>query len=168
MFFSSLNAQLRGRITTVGVAITIKPDNLLSVMVTPIVSAEMAEKAPHLAAPFVLTGTPEDLDAGFAQQFAALATQHGSMAQQVTDQLAALKAASEAKAAEAKANAAKKVAGKPGTSKAGAPASEQLANVLAGDDDDGNDNDDDSPATPTSSPVLPASVTTPVSADELF
>jgi PRTRC genetic system protein E len=175
MLFKSIHTELRSRLASVGVAITFAGENKMNVIITPTLKAEVAEKAPHLNAPFMLTGTPEELDAGFAEQFKAYSDVHASLQQQVVDQIASLKAETEAKAQKAKDDAAKKSANKATTSHGGKPASpagNELAGLLSGDSDDGNaDNDEDAKGSGTPS-VLPASVTSasnaPVAADALF
>lgn len=175
MLFQSIHSELRSRLTSVGVAITFAGENKMNVIITPTLKAEVAEKAPHLNAPFMLTGTPEELDAGFADQFKAYSDVHASLQQQVVDQIASLKTEGEARAQKAKDDATRKSAGKATTSRGGkptSPAGAELAGLLSGNPDDGDPDEDDEAKGSGTASVLPASITSqsnaPVAADALF
>ncbi|ABD72096.1 conserved hypothetical protein (plasmid) [Rhodoferax ferrireducens T118] len=169
MFFKTIHRELSSRLASVGMAMTFPGENKVCLIITPTLKAEIAEKAPHLSAPFVLTGTPDDLDAGFVDQFKAYSEVHTSLQQQVTDQIKALQEQSEAKAAKAKEDSAKKMANSRPV-KPASPAAGELGRLLSGDDDPDDTGSDESNAGATPTPVLPLSVTSnaPMGADELF
>ena len=177
MFFTELEKVLRSHVASVGMAMTLKGD-LVTVVVTPTMAKEIADKAPHLNNPFVLTGSAADLDSGFASEFQQFAKAHATLADQVSAQINALQEETRAKAEAAKTKAASvKVA--PRAGKAGVPASGELNKLLAGGDDadaeggdeEGEGEDQDS-GTASAAPSLvaktPSSAPAVLTADELF
>jgi len=102
-------------------------------------------KATGLQQPLVLSGTPDSLDAEFAQAIASYSGVRRSLSEQVQATTAIMEVAKGDSANKAQKALAGK--GKTGT----------VATASAGDDDDDGDSDGDSEtATPTSSPPAPA------------
>jgi PRTRC genetic system protein E len=161
--FTAIDAEMRGRATAIHIVLSFKGDNKVSVLVTPTLTTEVAEKAPHLATPFVLTGTPAELDAGFATQFKDYSDVTASLQQQVSNQIAQVRASSE----KAKEDAAKKTAAvqakKAGTAPTTSATSAELASILGGEDAD--DENDDLPLKTADTPIVEVG---PISADQLF
>lgn len=166
--FTELNA-LRGKLARVGTTTTFLEGGRLQVLVTPVPTEEAQKVSEGLATPFVLSGTPEELDANFAQQFGALATAYGSLADQVNDQIKAMKEAAEKAKAEADKKrqeaTAKQLARKDST-----VTKTQLADALVGGDDTSDEGGDDTATKAAETPQPAATPAEPevLSADQLF
>ena len=172
--FTAISAQMRGRATAIHIVLTFKGDDKVSVLVTPTLTTEVAEKAPHLATPFVLTATPEQLDAGFAEQFKDYTAVTATLQKQASDQIAQVKAAAElakAEAAKKTASTSAKKAGSPPTSTA---TSSELSALLGGSDIEDEDTGDtgspgaDEGTKTTPEPETPAAVPEATCVSQLF
>lgn len=97
---------------------------------------------PALAKPFVLTGTPEELESQLPTALASIAEQRNSVAEQAAATVAVLEV-SKKEIAEKGANALKgKTSAKPGSTAAASKA----ASAAGGDFEEQEDPDDDAPA----------------------
>lgn len=167
--FTQLN-QLRGKIARIGASVMFLDGGRMQVLVTPVPTEEAQKHTEGLATPFVLTGTPEELDANFAQQFGALTVAYVSLADQVNDQVKAIQDAAEKSKAEAEKKRQDAVA-KQAPRKGSTVTKTQLADALVGGEDT-NDDDDDGGAstTPAAQPQTAATPAEPavLSADQLF
>lgn len=167
--FTQLN-QLRGKIARIGTSVMFLDGGRMQVLVTPVPTEEAQKHTEGLATPFVLTGTPEELDANFAQQFGTLAVAYGSLADQVNDQVKAMKEAAEKSKAEADKKR-QEAAAKQAPRKGSTVTKTQLADALVGGEDTNNDDDDDDDGGASATPAAqPQTAATPAvfSADQLF
>lgn len=161
--FEQLNA-LRGKVKTLGLAITFAADNKISVIVSPVVTEEAAKSTPSLSIPFSLVGTPAEMDAGFSEQFAAYTVAFGSLESQTKIQLAAM---AEKKVADDAAKA-KSVVGKP-KGKTSLVSSDALSNALVGgDDDEDPEGSDSTPAQAADTTPVKGAEAELISVDQLF
>lgn len=91
-FFKELE-KLRGRIKTINAAVTLVGVDQISVIVTPKLDEKTLETNPQLGTPFVLTGTAEELDEHFAEQFTGFEIVRADVATQAKSQTQKLAAA---------------------------------------------------------------------------
>lgn len=135
MFFQNLNALLAGCSSLV---VTVAPANDKEITVTVIPKSKLDAKEPALATPFVLTGTPEELDAEFLTLLQSFTGTHKSLAEQAEATETVLEAAKQK--SQKKATDAIKGSNKSSTTaKPSAPASADEEDETGG----GGDGDDD-------------------------
>lgn len=169
--FTELN-QLRGKVARIGITVLFQDGERQQVLVTPVPTEEALKHSEGLATPFALTGTAQELDANFANQFGALATAYGSLADQVNVQVKAIQEAAD----KAKADAEKKrqtQAAKTAARTGSTVSKAELANALVGGEDT-DDEDEVGEATSTSTksesqaPVAAPAEPAVLCADQLF
>jgi len=94
MLFTSLSA-LRDQCKALATNITFRADGTLQVLVTPVIDDKAKDENAHLAQPFQLTGTAQELDEGFAAQFDKFTVARKSLAEQAEAQVKRLAAEAE-------------------------------------------------------------------------
>jgi len=94
MLFSSLFA-LRDQCKALATNITFRADGTMQVLVTPVIDDKAKEDNAHLAQPFQLTGTAQELDEGFAAQFDKFTAARKTLAEQADAQVKRLAAEAE-------------------------------------------------------------------------
>lgn len=157
MLFTQLEA-LRGKLKSIGLSISFTAPDKFTVIVTPTLTLEVAEAAPHLASPFMLTAQAADLDAGFAAQFSQYESTLTGLIDQTNQQLENMKTA----AASAKATAGKKTGSKPATG------SSQELQKLIGTEPATDDEDDEDLSTSPAAETPAVAKSAPMSAEDLF
>ena len=159
MFFTQLQSTLAASHKSVALTVTFRDDGQMIILVKPELKEGKKVEFQQQAAPFVLSATPQELDAHFIEAFAQQVQTTQSLADQAKQQREEAEAAAKAAAEAAKSTTKTRSAA---SAKAAAPTgSSALDEALSGgkdldEDEDGHDNDHDEPAKADATAATPA------------